>query len=98
MELKPLPRVLYPIFKSHIEQPENADRKFVLNLYLKSGKTWRGAMLTSKEDLKAFGVIELQLWPDKKFLHGNADRDGPTGDRVVIDCEELEAASIEWVS
>jgi hypothetical protein len=99
MELKPLSRVLFPIFKSHIEKPENADRKFLLNLHLKSGKTWRGALLTSKEDLKAFGIVELDLWLDKKFaVIAGEGKDGPVGEHVIIDCDELEAASIEWMS
>lgn len=99
MELNPLPRVMFPIFHNHIEKPENADRKFLLTLHLKSGKTWRGSMLTSRENLKAFEIIELDLWQDKKFVGaGREGSDGPTGEHIVIDCDEIEAASIEWVS
>jgi hypothetical protein len=99
MDLKPLSPVLFPIFKNHIEKPENVDRKFLLRLHLKSGKTWRGTLLTSKEDLKAFGVVELDLWREKSLVSiGREGADGPVGEHIVIDCDELEAASIEWVS
>jgi len=95
-QLMTLPRILYPIFKNHIEKPENANREFVLTLHLKSGKTLRGTMVTSKEDLKAFTFIELNLWLHKRLAERSTD--GPTGEHVVIDCDELEAASIAWIS
>lgn len=99
MEMNSLPRVLYPIFKKHIEIPQNVDRKFLIRLHLKSGKSWRGEMLTPKEDIKTFGVIALDLWRDKKADRFSRDEDdGPIGENIVIDCDELEAASIEWVS
>jgi hypothetical protein len=78
------------------DKPEHQGAGYLFQVRTKTGQFYRGGSFSTQEDVRASGVLHLDLWHPDPMTAGGVDGGGRIDREIFIAQDAIESIEIEW--